>query len=154
MTFIVDSNISVCPSLLSLNLVELDQPTTNHQPPTMSQIQLLNAEAHEFSPLTVLKMQAAIEKKNGDAAVWKRLQSHEISLISKRKKSFEGSSPSCDILLKAKRLEGKIERRKSFDYCRFCKSNGESEELYASHVTKNGDGSVQCPILRTYVCPK
>uniref|UniRef100_A0A8D2Q6I2 Nanos-type domain-containing protein n=1 Tax=Varanus komodoensis TaxID=61221 RepID=A0A8D2Q6I2_VARKO len=37
--------------------------------------------------------------------------------------------------------------------CNFCKHNGESRNVYASHVLKGADGVVLCPILRNYVCP-
>ena len=40
------------------------------------------------------------------------------------------------------------------EYCRFCKNNGEKEEMYLSHVTKEAGGKVQCPVLRDYTCPK
>ncbi|UJR24968.1 hypothetical protein I4U23_006332 [Adineta vaga] len=38
--------------------------------------------------------------------------------------------------------------------CTFCKSNGESANVYTSHVLRNGDHEIQCPILLAYVCPK
>ncbi|XP_022094328.1 nanos homolog 1-like [Acanthaster planci] len=38
-------------------------------------------------------------------------------------------------------------------WCVFCKNNGESEMVYASHVLKDGDGKITCPILRAYTCP-
>ena len=37
--------------------------------------------------------------------------------------------------------------------CVFCRNNGESEEVYASHVLKSADGKTTCPILRAYTCP-
>lgn len=37
--------------------------------------------------------------------------------------------------------------------CVFCRNNGESEEVYASHVLKSVDGKTTCPILRAYTCP-
>ena len=37
--------------------------------------------------------------------------------------------------------------------CVFCRNNGESEEVYASHVLKGPDGKTTCPILRAYTCP-
>lgn len=37
--------------------------------------------------------------------------------------------------------------------CVFCRNNGESEDLYASHVLKSVDGKTTCPILRAYTCP-
>ncbi|ELK29689.1 PREDICTED: nanos homolog 2 [Myotis davidii] len=37
--------------------------------------------------------------------------------------------------------------------CNFCKHNGESRHVYASHQLKTPEGEVVCPILRHYVCP-
>lgn len=37
--------------------------------------------------------------------------------------------------------------------CVFCKNNGEVESVYASHILKDDDGRVLCPILRAYTCP-
>ncbi|KAM7340158.1 nanos homolog 2 [Alexandromys fortis] len=37
--------------------------------------------------------------------------------------------------------------------CNFCKNNGESRHVYASHQLKTPEGVVVCPILRHYVCP-
>jgi hypothetical protein len=38
--------------------------------------------------------------------------------------------------------------------CKFCFENGESFEVYRSHMLRNGAGTILCPILRAYVCPK
>ncbi|XP_041456416.1 protein nanos-like [Lytechinus variegatus] len=38
-------------------------------------------------------------------------------------------------------------------WCVFCKNNGESELVYASHKLKSEDGITTCPILRAYTCP-
>lgn len=37
--------------------------------------------------------------------------------------------------------------------CSFCKKNGETRQLYSSHVLKDGNGVVVCPVLRKYQCP-
>lgn len=37
--------------------------------------------------------------------------------------------------------------------CGFCKKNGETAEIYASHQLKARNGRVRCPVLRKYVCP-
>nr|CAJ28985.1 zinc finger protein [Platynereis dumerilii] len=37
--------------------------------------------------------------------------------------------------------------------CVFCKTNGEGEVIYTSHVLKEKNGRVCCPILRAYKCP-
>jgi len=36
--------------------------------------------------------------------------------------------------------------------CKFCQSNGESEDQYGSHTLKNSSGLVVCPVLRNLVC--
>ena len=38
-------------------------------------------------------------------------------------------------------------------YCVFCKNNKETLSFYSSHVLKNDDGKVVCPVLRAYTCP-
>ena len=43
--------------------------------------------------------------------------------------------------------------RAAYSYCRFCQNNGESAEIFLSHVTKESSGAVQCPVLRSYKCP-
>lgn len=36
--------------------------------------------------------------------------------------------------------------------CKFCLKNGEIQKIYESHVLKDKDGFVACPILRVYKC--
>lgn len=38
------------------------------------------------------------------------------------------------------------------DYCRFCRNNKESPDYYKSHVLKDQNGNVTCPVLFNYVC--
>lgn len=38
-------------------------------------------------------------------------------------------------------------------YCAFCKSNGETEDIYSSHMLKDFNGKITCPILKVYKCP-
>ncbi|KAM4675861.1 nanos homolog 3 [Discoglossus pictus] len=38
--------------------------------------------------------------------------------------------------------------------CTFCKHNGESKRIYNGHSLKDDQGKVQCPILRSYICPQ
>ena len=37
--------------------------------------------------------------------------------------------------------------------CSFCRKNGETRQLYSSHVLKDAAGIVVCPVLRKYKCP-
>lgn len=46
-----------------------------------------------------------------------------------------------------------LRRAKSKKICVFCKNNGESTSVYTSHVLKDSDGKVSCPVLRKYTCP-
>jgi len=41
----------------------------------------------------------------------------------------------------------------TYTYCRFCENNGASSAVFTTHVTKDAVGTVQCPVLRSYVCP-
>jgi hypothetical protein len=37
--------------------------------------------------------------------------------------------------------------------CKFCKNNGETQELYRSHVLRNpSTGQLICPVLREHIC--
>jgi len=53
---------------------------------------------------------------------------------------------------KWQQLEANVGRA-AYSYCRFCQNNGESAEIFLSHVTKESSGTVRCPILRSYTCP-
>ena len=37
--------------------------------------------------------------------------------------------------------------------CVFCRNNGESVDIYSSHVLKEKNGFITCPILWAYKCP-
>ncbi|NXS75150.1 NANO3 protein, partial [Pandion haliaetus] len=38
--------------------------------------------------------------------------------------------------------------------CAFCKHNGEAKHVYSGHSLRDAVGRVQCPVLRSYVCPQ
>jgi len=40
-----------------------------------------------------------------------------------------------------------------YNFCVFCKNNGEDESYYLSHTLKDDNGRVTCPILYKYKCP-
>ncbi|ESO09079.1 hypothetical protein HELRODRAFT_147488, partial [Helobdella robusta] len=37
--------------------------------------------------------------------------------------------------------------------CAFCRNNHETKTMYMSHILKDANGDVVCPILSKYVCP-
>ncbi|XP_059089121.1 uncharacterized protein LOC131885186 isoform X2 [Tigriopus californicus] len=57
---------------------------------------------------------------------------------------------------KAKALENKSTRRlgrQKQTGCNFCKNNGEPTKVYQSHVLKDSNEKVICPVLYAYTCP-
>ncbi|XP_056366558.1 nanos homolog 3 [Oenanthe melanoleuca] len=38
--------------------------------------------------------------------------------------------------------------------CSFCQHNGEAPSMYESHSLRDAQGRLQCPVLRSYVCPQ
>ncbi|NXA98582.1 NANO3 protein, partial [Melanocharis versteri] len=38
--------------------------------------------------------------------------------------------------------------------CSFCQHNGEAPIVYWSHSLRDAQGRLQCPVLRSYVCPQ
>ena len=43
--------------------------------------------------------------------------------------------------------------RPQYNFCVFCKNNGEDEKFYMTHTLKDDNGLVRCPVLLNYVCP-
>ena len=89
----------------------------------------LNAEANVFSPVSKVKLESY------KLEIEKYFQHENKALVSKLVQRLETNG------------------RQITEYCRFCRNNGEKEEVYMSHVTKEASGNVQCPILRKYTCP-
>lgn len=40
-----------------------------------------------------------------------------------------------------------------WNYCQFCQNNREPESFFKSHILRDQDGRVICPVLRAYNCP-
>ncbi|XP_040197996.1 nanos homolog 3 [Rana temporaria] len=38
--------------------------------------------------------------------------------------------------------------------CTFCKHNGEHWRVYSAHKLRDRDGTILCPVLRSYICPQ
>ena len=95
----------------------------------------LNAAAHVFSPTPSLKQFDGLEINDYEERI----------LIKKMVKRTEAAGSN---------IERRSYQHSYIEYCRFCKNNGEKEEMYLKHVTKDAGGIVQCPVLRDYTCPK
>jgi hypothetical protein len=62
----------------------------------------------------------------------------------------KGSSNQSDTTSKMK--SSSKANNKNDTGCRFCKNNGETEEVYMSHPLKDSLSKVVCPCLRAHVC--
>eukprot|EP00800_Vazella_pourtalesii_P003865 TRINITY_DN1406_c0_g4_i1.p1 TRINITY_DN1406_c0_g4~~TRINITY_DN1406_c0_g4_i1.p1 ORF type:complete len:116 (-),score=15.00 TRINITY_DN1406_c0_g4_i1:225-539(-) len=49
--------------------------------------------------------------------------------------------------------DGKFQRHRRVKLCVFCRNNGEPESVYKTHILKDAQGKVSCPVLRAYTCP-
>lgn len=65
-----------------------------------------------------------------------------------RKSKQQSRFNSCDNVSSAKF------QRKKRSICSFCKSNGESADVYTSHTLRNDANEIECPVLMAYICPK
>ena len=103
-----------------------------------------------FDPLEIIRSDAHEDfLKNGVDADMDEIDVYQSQL---REHSVEIAVPESNVLndyLALKRQ--KIKKAKKG--CVFCKNNGEKSEIYLSHVLKDNEGRVLCPILRKYVCP-
>lgn len=63
------------------------------------------------------------------------------------------SNPIVLQVLAFKEKKKAARRAKAKKVCVFCKNNGETSSVYTSHILKDSEGRVSCPILRKYTCP-
>ncbi|KAI6652660.1 nanos 1 [Oopsacas minuta] len=47
----------------------------------------------------------------------------------------------------------KFQRHRRVKLCVFCRNNGEPESVFKTHILKDANGRVNCPVLRAYTCP-
>lgn len=93
-------------------------------------------------------------RHNGRDVELDELDSYQVEL--RRHTSFsvqQESNPVVLELMAFKERKKAARKAKLKKLCVFCKNNGESVSLYASHVLKDEEGRVCCPILRKYTCP-
>ena len=100
----------------------------------------------------------AASNLNAEANVFSPVSKMDLLKISSEAKDLDGNDYEDRILIKkmVQRTDMRVVERRNHQfakYCRFCKNNGEKEEMYLSHVTKESGGNVRCPVLRNYTCP-
>jgi len=49
--------------------------------------------------------------------------------------------------------DARRKQKVKYNFCVFCKNNGEDEKVYMSHSLKHDNGTIRCPILYNYECP-
>lgn len=49
--------------------------------------------------------------------------------------------------------DARRKQKVKYNFCVFCKNNGEDEKVYMSHTLKQDNGTIRCPILYNYECP-
>ncbi|XP_060072950.1 uncharacterized protein LOC132552778 [Ylistrum balloti] len=85
------------------------------------------------------------------------LDSYQVQLrhqSAKEKMAIQRESNPIVLQVLAFKEKKKAARRaKAKKVCVFCKNNGETSSVYTSHVLKDTEGKVSCPILRKYTCP-
>ncbi|XP_033757476.1 uncharacterized protein LOC117339873 [Pecten maximus] len=85
------------------------------------------------------------------------LDSYQVQLrhqSAKEKMAIQRESNPIVLQVLAFKEKKKAARRaKAKKVCVFCKNNGETSSVYTSHVLKDNEGKVSCPILRKYTCP-
>ena len=70
--------------------------------------------------------------------------------MSKLPKRSENLAHLADFIQKSEKQKAWNGRVK---VCTFCKSNGESEQIYSSHSLKDANDKITCPVLLEYQCP-
>ncbi|KAH9504172.1 hypothetical protein Btru_065206 [Bulinus truncatus] len=92
------------------------------------------------------------EHKNDEKNLESDVLSHYLDKNQKEEITSLDSTKKENIIYKYETNYAKVSLYQS-RFCTFCKSNGETEEFYVSHVLKDVKGNVICPTLRAYTCP-
>ena len=71
------------------------------------------------------------------------------STINTQNSTFPKRSEQVDMSNYIRNSQNSFGRSK---LCTFCKSNGESEQIYKSHSLKNSANKIACPVLMKYTC--
>ncbi|KAJ2944061.1 hypothetical protein O0L34_g8399 [Tuta absoluta] len=72
--------------------------------------------------------------------------------LTEEQRRVLNSLPDAAVLTLLREMQRRNKRQP--EECRFCKNNGERESYYRSHVLKDSNGRVCCPVLRAFVCKR
>ena len=111
-----------------------------------------------FDPLDNIRRDSLDEfRMNGRECDLDELDSYQVELRRQSAKERllvqQESNPVVLEVLAFKERKRAARKAKQKKVCVFCKNNGETASIYTSHVLKDGDNKITCPILRKYVCP-
>lgn len=108
-----------------------------------------------YDPLDVIRRDSLEDfRHNGRDVELDELDSYQVEL--RRHSSISVQSESNPVVLEVlafKERKRAAKKAKQKKLCVFCKNNGETVAIYSSHVLKDEEGRVCCPILRKYTCP-
>ncbi|KAL3863866.1 hypothetical protein ACJMK2_005593 [Sinanodonta woodiana] len=108
-----------------------------------------------FDPLELMRLDARDDfQSNGIDADLDELDMYQQQLREQTTvEKLIVESTDNPVLMEYLALKEKRRVRKQKKCCAFCKNNGEPASVYQSHVLKDDEGRVACPILRKYTCP-
>jgi hypothetical protein len=106
---------------------------------------------HPLSPMAVTKR---VHQENGDRMRFNSSQRVRASYEpSSNSKIMPRRSENIDLsdYIRQAALQHSMGGRVKI--CTFCKTNGETEQIYTSHSLKDSNDKITCPILMCYSCP-
>ena len=121
----------------------------------MSKFNLVLFQRGERSFICQIKLYCTKNKMKGNITLLYQIQ---VSYISSKKARFFFQLKMSDTIsnLKSTAFTRKIHKTKKvkYNFCVFCKNNGEDASYYLSHTLKDDNGRVICPILYRHSEPK